>query len=41
MPDLVQCPVCGEMFPSEDFMVLANGNTACTKCCAEESKEDN
>lgn len=39
MDELMQCPVCGKMFPASEYETLDNGNPACPECVREEQKE--
>lgn len=39
MPEMMMCPVCGRMFPADEYMTLDNGNPACPDCVQKEQEE--
>ncbi len=41
MAELMECPVCGKMFPADEYETLDNGNPACPECVAQEKEEMN
>lgn len=39
MPEMMECPICGESFPMELAEVLDNGNPACPDCVRKEREQ--
>lgn len=36
----MECPICGELFDSDDMEILDNGNPACHDCVLKEDAKD-
>lgn len=39
MQSTMQCPVCGNSFPTDEAALLDNGNVACAECVAREKEK--
>lgn len=40
MANNIMCPICGKMFPPEEYELLDNGNPICPECAEKERENE-